>query len=101
MIPVGYFAVVSFALFAIGLAGVAATRHFVLMIFSIEIALVAATLIATVFFYFNTDGNIMLLLFTIWTIAASEAIALVAFYRYISKYETNMDVTQLSKLRDK
>ncbi|MCW6160158.1 MAG: NADH-quinone oxidoreductase subunit K [Candidatus Micrarchaeales archaeon] len=101
MIPVEYFAVVSFALFAIGLAGVAATRHFVLMIFSIEVALTAATLIATVFFYFNTDGNIMLLLFTIWTIAASEAIALVAFYRYISKYETNMDVAQLSKLRDK
>jgi len=75
---------------------------FVLMVFAIEVALVAATLLATAFFYFNTSsGNIMLLLFTIWTIAASEAIALVAFYRYISKYETNMDVTQLSKLRDR
>lgn len=101
MIPIADFVTISFALFAIGLAGVAATRHFVLMIFSIEIALVAATLAATVFFYFNTSGNIMLLLFTVWTIAASEAISLVAFYRYISKYETNMDVAQLSKLRDR
>lgn len=101
MIPVAFFMIVSFALFSIGIAGVAATRHFLLMILSIEIAIVASTLISTAFYYYNTAGNLMPLLFTMWTIAAVEAIALVAFFRYISKYEVDMDVTKLSKLRDR
>lgn len=100
MIPIQYFIVVSFALFAIGMAGVAATRHFLLMIIAVEISLVASTLLATAFFTINGGGNIMLLLFALWAIAAVEAIALVSFYRYISKYESNLDVTRLSRLRD-
>lgn len=100
MIPIQYFLAFSFALFSLGLVGVAATRHFLLMILSIEIALVASTLLATVFFYFNTPGNLLTLLFAIWGIAAVEAIALVSFYRYLSRYQMDMDVTKLSKLRD-
>src|SRR5580693_8196070 len=96
-ILVSFFIVVSFGLFAIGIAGVAATRHFLIMILSIEIALASAALLATVFYYTSTNGNIMLLLFAIWTIAATEAIALVAFYRYLVRYETSLDVTKLSK----
>lgn len=99
-IPIEYFVVASFALFAIGIAGIAATRHFLFMILSIEVALVAASLLATVFYYTTVQGNIMLLLFSIWTIAATEAIALVAFYRYLARYETSLDVTKLSRLRD-
>lgn len=99
-IPVVYFVLTSFALFAIGVVGVVATRHFLLMILSIEVALVASTLLATIFFYTTVSGNIMLLLFAIWTIAATEAIALVSFYRYLGRYETSLDVTKLSKLRD-
>jgi len=37
----------------------------------------------------------------IWSIAASEAIALITFYRYIVKYENNFDVSKLNKLSDK
>jgi NADH:ubiquinone oxidoreductase subunit K len=99
-IPIVYFVLASFALFSIGIVGVAITRHFLFMILSIEIALVAASLIATVFFYTTTYGNIMLLLFAIWTVAATEAIALVAFYRYLARYEMSLDVTKLSKLSD-
>lgn len=101
MIPPEYFVVLGFAIFSIGIVGIAATRHFILMLVSVEIALVASTLVGTAFYYFNTNGgNIMLLLFTVWTIAASEAIALIAFYRYLAKYETSLDVTKLSRFRD-
>ena len=101
MIPLLYFLVVSFAIFAVGIVGISATRHFIIMLLSVEVALVAATLLATAFYYYNTaTGNIMLLLFAIWTIAASEAIVLIAFYRYLGRFEASLDVTKLSKLRD-
>lgn len=100
MIPLQYFIGISFALFAIGIAGVAATRHFLIMVISIEVAIVASTLLATTFFYSTANGDVMLLLFTLWVIAATEAIVLIAFYRYLAKYELSLDVTKLSKLRD-
>lgn len=100
MIDLYYYVILSMALFAIGIVGVAFTRHFLIMILSLEVALVAATLASVAFFYFNTNGNIVLLLFTIWTIAAVEAIALISFYRYIARFETTLDVTKLSRLRD-
>ncbi len=100
MIDVIYFVAVSITLFVIGIAGVVITRHFLLMLLSIEVAIAAAALLAVTFFYSIAPGNIMLLLFTIWTIAASEAIALVSFYRYLSKYEASLDVTRLSRLKE-
>lgn len=100
MIPANYFVAISFAVFAMGVVGVAATRNFLIMILSAEISLAAATLLATTFFYYNTYGNILALLFAIWTIAAAEAIALVAFYRYITRFEMSMDVTKLSRLKE-
>jgi NADH-quinone oxidoreductase subunit K len=100
MIPEIYFVVISLALFAMGVAGITASRHFLIMILSIEIILVAASLLATVFFYFNSGGGIMLLLFLVWSIAAAEAIALVAFYRYMARFEFSLDVSKLSKYRE-
>jgi NADH-quinone oxidoreductase subunit K len=101
MIPANYFLAVSFAIFTIGVVGIAVTRNFLIMILSAEISLAAATLLAATFFYYNTYGNILMLLFAIWTIAAAEAITLGAFYRYLSKFETSMDVTKLSKLKER
>lgn len=100
MIPIEYFILSSFALFSIGLAGVAATRHFLIMIISMEVAIVAATLLAAVYFSYTTNGDVMLLLFALWVVAAAEAIVLIAFYRYIAKFEMSMDVAKLSRLRD-
>ncbi len=99
-VPIEYFIGISFALFSIGIVGVVATRNFLLMILSVEIALVAATLLATVFFYATAEGDLMTLLFAIWSVAATEAIALIAFYRYLGRYETSLDVSRLSKLRE-
>jgi NADH:ubiquinone oxidoreductase subunit K len=90
----------SIFVFAIGAAGVVASRHFVMIILSMEVMLVAATILAVGFFYYYADGSILLLLFSIWAIAAVEVIALIAFYQYMLKEETTMDVTSLSTLKD-
>ncbi len=99
MIPIE-FIMLGFALFAAGVAGMATSRHLVIMMMSIEVALVASTLVATAFFYFSADGAIVPLLFTIWSIAAVEAIMIIVFYRYMVRNEMSLDVGKLSKLKD-
>ncbi|MEM0150100.1 MAG: hypothetical protein QXW10_04345 [Candidatus Micrarchaeaceae archaeon] len=90
----------SLILFAIGIGGIASSRHFIIMMFSVEIVLVAAALLAaSVFSYFGT-GNILLLLFTVWAIAAAEVVVAISLYQYMIKAEVSLDVSKLSKLRD-
>jgi NADH:ubiquinone oxidoreductase subunit K len=96
-----YFVYVCFALFALGISGVAASRNFIVMMLSIEIAIVAATLLATVIFTAGGQAGIMQLLFALFTIAAAEVMTLIVFYRYLSRYELSMDVAKLSRLKDK
>lgn len=95
-----YFVVLSVALFAVGISGVLASRNFLIMMLSIEIAITASTLLALSFFYFVSGSNILLLLITIWSIAAVEVMALVVFYRYMVKGQISLDISKLSKLRD-
>ena len=99
MIPI-YFVALSLAMFAVGISGVAASRHFLIMMISIEVAIMASTLLAATFFYYSTSGNILVFLLTLWSVAAMEVIALVAVYRYLGKFEVNLDVTKLSKLKN-
>ncbi|MDE1833072.1 MAG: hypothetical protein KGH58_01500 [Candidatus Micrarchaeota archaeon] len=94
------FVALSFALFAIGIAGVAASRHFLIMMLSVEVGIIASTLLATVFFYFTGSGNIITLLLSMWTVASMEVLALIAFYRYLAAQEVSLDVTKLSKLKN-
>ncbi len=94
-----YFILLSFALFAIGIAGALASRHILLIIISTELILIASTLIGIGFFDFYR-GNIIPFLFTVWGVAASEIIMLVVFYKYLSRYEKDMDITKLSELRN-
>lgn len=100
MIALQYFMLLSAMLFAIGIAGVLASRHFLIMMLSVELALVASTLLAVSFFYFSQGGNILVLLLAIWSVASAEIIAIVVFYRYIVRKEVNLDVSKLSKLRN-
>jgi len=94
------FILISFILFSIGISGIAFSRHFILMIISVEVMLIASTLLGVSFFSYLILGNIVLLLLAIWTIASIEIIALIIFYRYISKVKLSLDVTKLSKLED-
>lgn len=95
-----YFALLAIAVFAIGMAGVVASRNFLIMMLSIEVAITASTLLALSFFYFVGGTDIVMLLLTIWAIASAEVMALVAFYRYMAKEEVSLDVTKLSKLKN-
>ena len=89
-----------FAIFGIGIAGVAATRHFIVMMISVEIAIGASVLIAAASFRYAAPGNVMLLMFTIWAIASTEIIAALAIYKFMSIRGISMDVTKLSRIRD-
>jgi NADH:ubiquinone oxidoreductase subunit K len=96
-----YFIAIGFGLLAIGVAGVAASRHFIIMMLAIEIALSAGIVVAAAGFAFSSgNGNIIGLLFTIWAIASAEIMGMVAIYRYMVAHGISMDVRELSKQRD-
>jgi NADH:ubiquinone oxidoreductase subunit K len=96
-----YFIALAFALLAIGVVGVAASRHFIVMMLSIEIALTAAIVVAAAsFVYSSAGGNVIGLLFTLWAIASGEIMAMVAVYKFLIAEGATMDVRELSKLRD-
>ncbi len=99
MIPI-YFMGLSFVIFAVGVCGMAASRHFLVMMMSSEMAIMASTLLSTAFFYFSASGNIILLLLSLWSVAAMEVITLVVVYRYLTKLEAGLDVTKMSNLKN-
>jgi NADH:ubiquinone oxidoreductase subunit K len=95
-----YFIAVSIGLFAVGLVGVVASRHFIIMMLGVEIAFTAAIVLAAASFAYAAPGNIVGLLFTVWAVASAEIMGMVALYRYMSVHGISMDVRQLSKLKD-
>ena len=94
-----YFVAFSVAIFTLGISGIAASRHFLIMMLSMEAIFLASTLLAVTLFYYSIVGNIVLMLLAIWSVAAAEAMAIVVFYRYLSRWEAGLDITGLSKLR--
>jgi NADH-quinone oxidoreductase subunit K len=101
MIILSYFIFLSFVVFAIGLAGILASRHFLIMMLSVEIAISASTILAVSLFYFAESGSsILLLLLAIWSVASAEVMAIIVFYRYMARNEVSLDVTKLRKLKN-
>jgi NADH:ubiquinone oxidoreductase subunit K len=98
MLP--YLELFSALLFAIGLAGLASERHFLLMVLSIEVSLIAATTFVISFYAQGYSGFGIAFVFAVWSIAAVEAIALIAFYRQLVQSGAGLDVRKLSRLRD-
>lgn len=94
------FVLISFAMFAAGLSGIVSSRHFIIMMLSIEIMISAAILLAVSFYYYAYAGNILLLLFALWSVASVEAIALVAIYRHFVKGRISLEVNKLSELKE-
>lgn len=94
------FIFLGFAVFVLGVAGIVSSRNVVIMLLSTEVILLSASFMAVVFFNFNINGSIVPLLFTIWSIAAAEAIMVVVFYRYLVGSKASLDIKSLSKLRD-
>jgi NADH-quinone oxidoreductase subunit K len=95
-----YFIALSLAVFAIGIGGMASSRHVLTIVISSEVAIAASALLAAAFFSYVSVGNILVLLLSMWSVAAMEVIALVAVYRYMAKTGVMMDVTKLSRLKN-
>ncbi len=99
MMPI-YFLGLGFAIFAVGICGMVASRHFLVMMLSSEAAIIASTLLSTMFFYFSVNGDIIPLLLSLWSVASIEVMALVVVYRYLVKMEIGFDVTKMSNLKN-
>lgn len=101
MLALFYFLVASVAFLALGIAGVIASRHFVVVILSIE--LVFAGSIVALVGYFDylpiTDGSFFIILLSIWTVANVEIIGLVAFYTYMRSKVIDFDLKRLTQLK--
>jgi NADH-quinone oxidoreductase subunit K len=95
-----YLIILSMAIISIGIAGVVASRHFIIIILSIEIMLIGASLLAISMYSYVIDGSIITFFVAIWSIAAIEVMAAVVIYRYLANNGFSMDVSKLSKLRD-
>ncbi len=95
-----YLVMLSMAIISIGIAGVMASRHFIIIILSIETLLLGASLLAVSMYSYAIQGAIITLLVSIWSIAAIEVMGAVVIYRYLATNEFSMDVGKLSKLRD-
>ncbi len=91
-----YYMLFPFVLFSIGIGGLAASRHFLVMVFSVEIMLSAAALLSVSMLM---PVNLALLLFAIWAIATTEAITAIVLYRYISRNDMDLDIRRLSEYK--
>ncbi len=94
------FALLSLALFSLGLAGIVASRHAVIVVLSSELGLVASMIFSLSAFSYYSQGNALGLLFSLWAIMSAEAIMLIVFYRYLARAEMSLDISKLSKYRD-
>jgi len=101
MILLTYLIGFSIVLFAIGLAGIAAERHLIVILLAIELIFVASTIALVSFFAYSAspDPDAVLMLFSIFTVAAVEVITVITFYVYMKKYGVEFDVTKLSKMK--
>ncbi|MGC8670012.1 MAG: hypothetical protein ACP5TL_02575 [Candidatus Micrarchaeia archaeon] len=95
-----YMLVLCLSIISLGLAGAASSRHFIIMVVSIELILLGSSLLAVTMFYYTIEGNIILLLMAIWSIMSLEVIAAVVLYRYMERAKMSLDVTKLSNQRD-
>ena len=101
MIPLIYFFALGMALVGIAFAGIASDKHFVIILLGIELILVASTILLVTFFEYSSTPNpgALIMLVSIWAVAAVEIITLITFYLYMKERNVDFDVTKLSKMR--
>jgi NADH:ubiquinone oxidoreductase subunit K len=101
MIPIEYIMALGAALFAIGIAGIAADRHFVVIMLGIELMFAASTVLLIGFFSWRdaASPDAALMLFAIFSVAAAEIITLISFYIYMKHNGIDFDVSKLSRLK--
>ena len=101
MIVLAYVFALAVALIGIAMAGLATDRHFIVIMLGIELILVASTLALVAFFDASSPVNpgAMVLLISIWSVAAVEIITLITFYVYMKFRRIDFDVSKLTKMK--
>ncbi len=96
-----YVFALSLVLIGIAFAGLATDRHFIVIMLGIALILVASTIALVGFFDYNAVQNpgAIVMLISIWAVAAVEIITLMAFYVYMKYRGADFDVTKLSKMK--
>ncbi len=96
-----YLIELAFILFAIGLAGIASDRHFVALLLAVELIMVASIIALVSFFTSSTSASAspVIMLLSIWAVAATEIIVLITFYIYMKYNGISFDITTLSKMK--
>lgn len=88
-------------LVAIAVAGLVNEKHFVVLLLGVELIFLSSTLI--IGYAFSAlqapDPSGVMALIAVWSAAAAEVIALIAFYIYMKSSGVDFDVTKLSRLR--
>jgi NADH:ubiquinone oxidoreductase subunit K len=101
MIYVPYVIAIAFSLAGIALAGISTDRHFVVIMLAVELILLASTILLVTFFTYqkSPDPSGIVMLISIWTVAAVEVITVIAFYVYVKARGLDFDVTRLSRMK--
>lgn len=101
MIELTYLFALSLALFAIGLAGIASDRHFIVIMLAVELILVASTVALVSFFSYAkaSSADPVMMLFSIFAVAAAEIVTVVTFYVYMKHHGVDFDISKLSKMK--
>ncbi len=89
--------VLALGLVALGISGVAASKHFVIIILSTEVILAGSILAAVSFFSSasTSNGSFGILIISLWAIASTEIILLIAFYMNMKSQVPDFNVNKL------
>ena len=101
MVLLLYVYTLALILVGIALAGLASDRHFIVIMLGIALILVASTIALVGFFDSNATQNpgAIIMLISIWAVAAVEIITLMTFYVYMKFRGADFDITRLSKMK--
>ena len=101
MIPLVYPVALSMVIVGIALAGIASDKHFVVIMLAVELIFAASTIALVSFFSYSTtpSPSAVIMLISIWAVAAVEIITVVTFYIYMKYLGVDFDVTKLSKMK--
>ncbi len=96
-----YIVAAAMAMLAIAVAGIATDKHFVVIMLAIELVLASSTVLLVAFFAYNSVPNpgALVMLISIWGVAAVEVITLITFYIYMKYRDIGFDVTKLSRMK--
>lgn len=100
IIGIEYPLMLSAAMLALGIAGVIASRHFIIMMLSIEVVFVGSIIMLVGFFdMIQGSALFLLLLASIWAVLVAEVSGIVVFYIYMRKRGLGFNVSKFSRLR--